>query len=128
MGRVLSAIVRWKVLPGLPRGWKYTPEVVAVVIALSALPMAAAWVPPNPYYGFRTPATMATPEDWYFANRLLGWYMIFSQTAAVVTINSVAAAMTSRFGGDRVTWGTLWSCTAALVGIAAGVAHYYSRG
>ena len=128
MGRVLSAIVRWRVLPALPRGWKYTPEVVAVIIAVAALPMIAAWVPPNPYYGFRTPATMATPEEWYLANRLLGRYMVVSQAVALVTIHPVAAALMSRFGSDRVTWGTLWSCATALLGIAAGVAHYYSRG
>ena len=127
MGRFLSDIARS--LVGLrPRNaWRYLPETVAIVIAVSAVPMVAGWVPPNPYYGFRTPDTMASPEEWHSANRLMGSYMIASQIIAISSVSSVGGAMISRFGSDRVTWGVLWSCTAALIGIGAGVVHYYSR-
>lgn len=104
------------------------PETVAMLIALTAVPMVAGWIPPNPYYGFRTPDTMATPLAWYAANRLMGCYMIASQIVAISSIDAVAGAMIPRFGSDRVTWGVLWSCAAALSGIGAGVIHHYSRG
>ena len=70
---------------------------------------------------------MATPEEWYFANRLMGWYMIASQVVAISSISAVAGAMEARFGSDRVTWGVLWSCLTALIGIGAAVLHYFGR-
>ena len=114
-------------LPGLPRMlqvWRHWPEVVAITIAVSAVPMLAGWVGPNSFYGFRTPSTMASPEEWYRANRLMGCYMIGSQIVALGTMSAVAAAMISWSGGDRVMWGVLWSCLTALLGIAAGAIHY----
>ncbi len=88
--------------------------------------MVAGWVPPNPYYGFRTPATMATEQAWYVANRLMGFWMIASQAAALLTMSRVSAAMQRRFGKDRVTWGVLWPCLTALAGIGSAVLHYYA--
>ena len=102
------------------------PESVAIIIAVTAIPMVAGWVPPNPYYGLRTPSTLATPEEWYFANRLMGCYMLVSQIVAIFSISAVAAAMEARFGSDRVTWGVLWSCVTALIGIGTGVLQYYA--
>ena len=102
------------------------PEVVALIIAVTAVPMMAGWVPPNPYYGFRTPATMASEQAWYSANRLMGLWMIASQAAAVLTMSHVSAAMRRRFGKDRVTWGVLWSCLTALAGIGSAVLHHFA--
>lgn len=112
-------------LQGRLQRWKHWPEVVAVIIAVTAVPMVAGWVPPNPVYGFRTPSTMATPEAWYGANRLMGVYMIGSQAFAIGTMSGVAGSMIARFGGNRETWGVLWSCLTALGGIAAAVFHHY---
>ena len=36
------------------------------------LPLAAGWVPPNPLYGFRTPATQTHPRLWYAVNARTG--------------------------------------------------------
>ncbi len=104
---------------------QYVPEIVAITIALVAVPMVAGWVPPNPYYGFRTPATVASPGEWYASNRLMGSYMIASQILALGSMSAVARALVSRFGRDRLTWGVLWSTCLALVGIGAAVWHYY---
>lgn len=125
MGRFLAEMARRILAPRQRRPWKYLPETVAIVIAATAMPMVAGWVPPNPYYGFRTPSTMATPEAWYSANRLMGCYMMASQIVAISSISAVAGAMEARFGSDRVTWGVLWSCLTALIGIGAAVLHYF---
>jgi hypothetical protein len=46
------------------------------VLALISLPLIAEKIKPNPFYGFRVPATLENPELWYpvnkyFAKRLL---------------------------------------------------------
>lgn len=116
--RVASRVRRQPVL--------YTPEAIAIVIALSAVPMVAGWVGPNPFYGFRTPATMASPEEWSLANRLMGWYMIGSQVLAMALMDRLAGALQARFGSDRVVWGVLCACAAVLLGMGAAVVHYYA--
>lgn len=128
MGGILSTIAcRAAAGKGRP-AWIYLPEVIAIVIAASAVPLVAGWVPPNLFYGFRTPATMASPGEWLVANRLMGGYMIASQAVAIGTVSTVSSAMMARHGGDRVLWGVLWSCLTVLIGVGAAVAHYYSRG
>ncbi len=37
--------------------------------------MVAVWMPDNPYYGFRTPATMPSLEEWRDTNRPMNYYM-----------------------------------------------------
>jgi len=46
------------------------------VMVLLALPMALGKIPPNGLYGFRTPKTLASPDIWYPANRIAGWFMV----------------------------------------------------
>ena len=104
--------------------WRYLPEAVAVIIAATAVPLVADWIGPNWIYGFRTPQTMASPEEWYRANRLLGWYMILSQALAVASMDRVTRAIRSRFRGDRVAWGVPWACFLALAGIGGCALHY----
>jgi len=52
-------------------------------MAVIALPMAFALVPPNRYYGFRTPKAMASKEAWYRANRICGWCLVVAAAAAI---------------------------------------------
>jgi uncharacterized membrane protein len=73
------------------------------LIAIS-LPMMYAKVPPNGFYGFRTPRTMSDPYVWYPANRVAGRNLalaglIVSTTALVVfsmrqSIHARTAALT----------------------------------
>lgn len=120
--------VRWLFGQDVKPLKRYLPELVAVTIALSALPLLAGVVPPNWLYGFRTPATMASPEAWYPANRLMGTYLLASQLLAIVTFNAVSRAMQLRFGRDRATWGVLWACVTSLAGIGACAIHYSRPG
>lgn len=41
-------------------------------LVLAALPLIAGRVPPNRWYGFRTPRTLADPQVWYPANAYAG--------------------------------------------------------
>ena len=101
----------------------YQPEIVATIIATTAIPLAAGWVPPNFVYGFRTPRTMASPEAWYAANQLMGYFMLVGQAAAIVFKGAVVQALQSRFGWEPIAWGVLWVCVVALASIAACAAY-----
>ena len=116
--------VRWLFGKDIEPLKRYLPEFVAVTIALSAVPLLAGVVPPNWLYGFRTPATMASPDAWYPANRLMGCYLLGSQLLAVASLNAVSGPMHRRFGRDRATWGVLWACVTSLAGIGACAIHY----
>lgn len=107
---------------------QHFPEMVAFVIAATAAPLLLDWIPPNRLYGFRIPATLASPETWYRANRLMGWYVLAGQFVAVASLGRVTAAMRGRFGGDRVVWGVPWACLLALLSIGASVVHFYTAG
>lgn len=107
---------------------RYLPETVALTIAASAVPLAAGWVPPNWAYGFRTPRTLSSLEEWYRANHLMGYYMLASQAIAIASMGLVSDAMRSRFGRDRVAWGVAWACVTSLVGIGACAIHYAKFG
>jgi len=52
------------------------------VMVLLALPMALGKVPPNQLYGFRTPKTLSSPDIWYSANRIAGWFMVLAGALA----------------------------------------------
>jgi uncharacterized membrane protein len=50
--------------------------IACAVIAGTSIPMILKLVPPNPYYGFRTPRTLANRELWFRANRFAGWALL----------------------------------------------------
>ena len=54
-----------KELAGFKRKLLTSPP---LIIAVFSLPMALGVIPPNPIYGFRTAASMASREAWYSAN------------------------------------------------------------
>jgi uncharacterized membrane protein len=46
------------------------------LLAIVAAPLALGKIPPNQIYGFRTLKTLSSPDIWYPANRMAGWWMI----------------------------------------------------
>ena len=52
------------------------------VVMLSSIPLALGIVPPNCFYGFRTPKTRSSPKIWYPANRFAGWSLLVAGLAA----------------------------------------------
>jgi hypothetical protein len=50
--------------------------VLPVLITIIAIPLVIGMIPPNNWYGFRTPKTLSSPAIWYAANRAMGWFFI----------------------------------------------------
>jgi len=48
---------------------------LALLLILICVPMIMEQVPPNRWYGFRTPRTLSDPNVWYPANRIAGQYL-----------------------------------------------------
>ena len=63
--------------------WFY--GVMGVLLILASLPMIMQRVPPNRWYGFRTPRTQGDPKVWYPANRIAGQYLAFAGLLIVLT-------------------------------------------
>src|SRR5262247_664842 len=53
--------------------WFYA--VMGILLILASVPMIMEQVPPNRWYGFRTPRTLSDPKVWYPANRIAGQYL-----------------------------------------------------
>jgi uncharacterized membrane protein len=64
------------------------------LIAIS-LPMMYDKVPPNGFYGFRTPRTMSNPNLWYPANRVAGRNMVLAGLIVIITALGVFAMQKS---------------------------------
>ena len=63
--------------------WFYA--VMGILLILASVPMIAERVPPNRWYGFRTPRTQSDPKVWYPANRIAGQYLAFAGLVIVLT-------------------------------------------
>lgn len=53
------------------------------LLVILAVPMALGMVPPNRWYGFRTPKTLSSPDIWYAANRASAWFLIAAGLLAI---------------------------------------------
>ncbi len=107
---------------------RYWAEFVALLIAASAVPLAAGWIPPNAFFGFRTLRSMSTAAEWYRANQLMGVYLMAAMALALLSKRAVSRSMQVRFGRDQTTWDVLWLCFCALASIGACAVHYYASG
>jgi len=56
--------------------WFYAA--MGLLLMLASVPMIIERVPPNRWYGFRTPRTQSDPKVWYPANRIAGQYLAFA--------------------------------------------------
>ena len=62
----------------------------AAIIGLASIPLILGVVPPNHFYGFRTPSTVANPSLWYRANAFAGWACLIAAIASGVLIWGVS--------------------------------------
>ena len=79
------------------------------MILLLAIPLIAGRVPPNFWYGVRTPKTMSSRKVWYAANRRGGIYLLI---ASVVTLLAT-------FALRDTSWSPQHSARALLVVVLA---------
>ncbi|HJZ80629.1 MAG TPA: SdpI family protein [Pyrinomonadaceae bacterium] len=91
---------------------------MALLLIFLSVPMILEQVPPNRWYGFRTPRTLSDPGVWYPANRIAGQYL----TVAAVFI-LIAAGMVSLFHSSLSLKAiSLTMLTVSLTALAAATA------
>ncbi len=52
--------------------------VTGIIIAGVSLPLVFRKIPPNGFYGFRTPRTVSDQNIWYQANWFAGWALLLA--------------------------------------------------
>jgi uncharacterized membrane protein len=75
---------------------------MGVLFAVLGTPLALRRVPPNRWYGFRTPKTLSTPEVWYAANRITGIDMCIGGMVIALGALVLASAWSGVFPGYLV--------------------------
>lgn len=83
-----------------------------LLVAAISLPMALGVVPPNRVYGFRTSASLASPEAWHSSNLWAG--------ATGVALGLAGAFLTHRMLKDRPV-SAMIAVTAAGIAVSAAV-------
>jgi uncharacterized membrane protein len=63
----------------------------SAIIAAVSIPLILHKVPPNSFYGFRTPLTLSKPGIWYPVNSFAGWALLIA-AAASAAITLIAPA------------------------------------
>src|SRR5438477_7963614 len=88
---------------------------VGLLVAALALPMMYEKIPPNGFYGFRTPRTMSDPNVWYPANRVAGRNLALAGVI-VATTALVVFAMQKNLQPRTAALTLLIVSLAALIG------------
>jgi uncharacterized membrane protein len=65
-----------------------------VVFIVLAIPLILAKIPPNQWYGFRTPKTLSEPHIWYAANRIMGYDLV--AVGVAVCVSAISVLLTGR--------------------------------
>ncbi len=86
------------------------PLIINVVIPLLmivlSVPLVYEKIPPNRWYGFRTPKTFSSDSMWYRTNKLGGQYFIVAALVQLVAL--IVLALTWPGAAAQVTqWGIL---------------------
>lgn len=68
-----------------------------LILAVSGVPMALAWIPPNGFYGMRTRRTLLDRECWYRVNRFAGAAIVVAGFAIVGCARLLPAAAVDRW-------------------------------
>lgn len=84
-----------------------------VITMLSGLPLIRRRVPPNRWYGFRTPRTLRDERVWYEVNEYVGRLLIWYGTAIMAT--AVAFALSPPLPEDVLVGSFLAVVTAGLL-------------
>lgn len=62
----------------------------ALLLILICVPIILERVPPNNWYGFRTPRTLSDSNVWYPANRIAGQYLSAAGVLILITTGIVS--------------------------------------
>ena len=86
-----------------------------LLFALLGVPLALGRVPPNGWYGFRTPRTLAEPAVWYEINRGCGIGMVIA--GALIALS--ALLLTSILGERSVGFVAVSNIVITFVALGA---------
>jgi hypothetical protein len=64
-----------------------------VVLVIIGVPLILRVVPPNGFYGFRTPATQSSSAIWYLANAFMGWTLVVAAVVSAVLLMILPATV-----------------------------------
>lgn len=92
---------------------------IGLVFVGLSIPLIQRRIPPNHFYGFRTPKTLANPTIWYEVNHVAG--NDFFIAGALIAASSLAMLVFAQRWDPRVVIITLLSVTLLSV---AGVAFH----
>ena len=87
-----------------------------LLLAGLAVPLIRRGIGPNPWYGFRVPATLRDPEVWYEANACAG--RVLFRAGIGIALASLALFLWPGIDPESYAWGCL---AIAVGGIAASV-------
>ena len=85
--------------------------VPSLLISFLAIPLVLGMMPPNRWYGVRTPQTLADERTWYRSNRFAGCAFLLS--GAIYFAVAAAFPTAGRYGSDFALLG-LHLCAFAL--------------
>ena len=91
-------------------------EPLGVLLVLASMPMIFRWVPQNPVYGFRIPATCKDKSVWYDANALSGRHLFCFGVALMLLDYCLTVSPFSRVAQRQIYY---WISTLGLVTIVA---------
>jgi len=92
-------------------------SLVGVLFIGISVPLIQGRVPPNRYYGFRTPKTLSNPDVWYRANHISGIDLFIA--GALITVSSLTMMLLAqRWRPNQVATTLLVVMVFSLVGVA----------
>ena len=90
---------------------------VGVLFVGLSIPLMRNRVPPNRFYGFRTPKTLSDTKIWYEVNRISGKDLFVA--GVIITISSlVMFALTQEWRPENVAMTLFMIMVFSLVGVA----------
>ncbi len=93
--------------------------VLPALVAVLGVPLMRDWVPPNRFYGFRTPATLASPQLWYDVNRATGVALLIAGLVGLAGACAIALAGADWSSERRQMVAFCWEGICVLVAVLA---------
>lgn len=87
---------------------------VGLMLFVFGIPLWRCLIPPNRWYGFRTPSTVHNEHIWYPVNRVTGMWMM---AVGPVTALTAYAVYRASLAGDVAAWINLAVLSVGIVGM-----------
>jgi len=91
--------------------------ILPILVAVLGVPLMLDWIPPNRFYGFRTPSTLASPQIWYDVNRATGVALLIAGVLGLAGACVIALVGAEWWAERRYTMAFCWQGICVLVGL-----------